>query len=71
MEDRQDGGLMSDEINFWLENQNIESERILSVIRLAWEEPLWETVEDKQRAVNSFKNKIYTECFDAWLIDGA
>jgi len=21
-------------------------------------------VEDKQRAVNSFKNKIYTECFD-------
>ena len=64
MEDRQDGGLMSDEINFWLENQNIESERILSVIRLAWEEPLWETVEDKQRAVNSFKNKIYTECFD-------
>ena len=70
MKNRQDDGLMSDEINFWLEgNSRVES--TLLDIRLAWEEPLWETVEDKQRAVNSFKNKIYTECFDAWLIDGA
>jgi hypothetical protein len=64
MENRQDDGLMSDEINFWLENQNIESERILSVIRLAWEEPVWQTSENQQRAINGFKNKIYTECFD-------
>lgn len=69
MESRQDDGLMSDEINFWLENQNIESEWILSVIRLAWEEPVWQTSENQQRAVNGFKNKIYTECFDEVTVE--
>ena len=64
MVSRQNGDQMSDKINLWLEDPNPETGWLIWATRLAWEEPFWKTTENRQRAVDDFKNQIYTECFD-------
>ena len=64
MVSRQNGDQMSDKINLWLEDPNPETGWLIWVTRLAWEEPFWKTTGIRQRAVDDFKNQIYTECFD-------
>jgi hypothetical protein len=61
---RQNGDQMSDKISIFLENQSAIAAKMIGVTRLAWEEPVWQTTKNKQRAVDEFKNQIYTECFD-------
>jgi len=61
---RQNGDQMSVKIDLWLKNTNQETSWMIGVTRLAWEEPLWRTTENRQRAIDDFKNRIYIECFD-------
>jgi hypothetical protein len=61
---RQNGDQMSDKIDILLKNPNPMTSWMIGVTRLAWEEPFWQTTENRQKAVGDFKNQIYTECFD-------